>query len=82
MKYKIYELVKPEHLQKKEVDGYDLKTITRSVLQEMDYSSHLDNDYSTIEEAVQAINQNIESVKYKELTILPVINVSWDGSVS
>ena len=82
MHYKIYELVKPEHLQSKEVDGYHLKTIERNVLQEMAYSSHLSNDYSTIEEAVEAINKNVENVKYKDLAIIPVVSINWDGTVS
>ena len=81
MHYKIYELVKPEHLQSQEVDGYSLKTIKRNILQEMDYSTHLSDDYSTIDEAVEAINKNIDSVKYKDLAIIPVVSINWDGTV-
>jgi hypothetical protein len=79
MRYKIYEMVEPEHLQKVEHDGYDIKTIVRSVLQEMDYSSRLSGDYESVEQAMEAIQLNHQQVKYKKLTILPVIDIPWKG---
>lgn len=81
MRYKIYEMVKPEHLQKIEPDGYHMKTIERVVLELPDYNSGLDGDHSSVEEANQAIIDNKENAKNRDLCILPVVSVHWDGDI-
>jgi len=55
MSYKIYELVKPEHLQKMEPDGYHMKTIDRLVLEVPNYSSGLTDDYPDKKSSKKAI---------------------------
>lgn len=75
MKYKIFELVKPEHLQKTEIYGY------YNILQEMDYSSKLDELYNSPEEALSKIEENKEDLKFKTLTIIPIIEINWEGEI-
>ena len=74
-------MVKPEHLQKTEPDGYHMKTIERVVLELPDYNSGLDDDYNSVEEANQAIINNKEKAKHMDLCILPVVSVRWDGEI-
>ncbi len=74
-------MVKPEHLQKTEPDGYHMKTIERVVLELPDYSSGLDGDYTSVEEANNAIIENKENAKHRDLCILPVVSVRWDGEI-
>lgn len=83
MGYKIYELVTPEHLQSVEQDGYYLKTISRYVLEELDINifGSVDNNYDTVIDAVKAIEKNKEKLKGKELTVVPVINVDYEGHI-
>ena len=78
MKYKVYKMVKPEHLQKTEPDGYYMKDITRCVLEEVD---EIYGEYYSMEEAMTAIRENAINLKYSELTILPVININFNGEV-
>lgn len=79
MRYKIYEIIKPEFLEKKEYEGYYLKTLERIVLQEMDYYSDLNNDFTSPEEAFNAIKKHYgkDSNTSKEMLILPVVKVSY-----
>lgn len=83
MRYKIYIMDKPEHLQKTVPDGYHLKTIEKTILQTPDYNLNLDDDYSSPEDAYLAIsnNENIEELKGYEFCILPVVSVHWDGEI-
>jgi len=78
MKYKIYILVKPSHLQTTELDGYNIKTIERVVLEVPDYYTNLDDTFISMQEANQAIIDNKEKVKYMELCILPVVSVDYN----
>ena len=80
MKYVIYELVQPSHLKEIEYEGYYPKTVMRSVLQVLDVS-RVNEEHSTFEDAVKEIENNTEHLKHKSLTILPVIDISYDGSL-
>jgi len=81
MRYKIYEMVKSEHLQKTEHYENSLKTTEMVVLELPDYYSGLDGDYTSVEEANQAIIDNKENAKYRDFCILPVVSVQWDGEI-
>ena len=79
MNYKIYEMVKPEHLQKKEHDGYYMKDIVRYVLEDVDEFDQ--NGYDSIEDAYQVIKENATNFNCRELTILPVIKIDYKGEL-
>lgn len=81
MSYKIYKLVKPEHLQKMEPDGYHMKTIDRLVLEVPNYSSGLTDDYPDKKSAKKAILENPEYAKYKDFCILQVVSLGWNGEI-
>lgn len=81
MRYKIFEMVKPEILKNVEPDGYHIKTIERIVLQPINYSSGVDDDYTSVEMANQAIIENKEKLKNKDLCILPIVTIRWDGEM-
>lgn len=78
MKYKIYTMVKPEHLQKTVPDGYYMRDVVRCVLEEVDEFYH---EYDSIEDAMMGIRENAINLKHHELTILPVININFNGEV-
>jgi len=80
MRYVIYELVLPEVLQKTELRGYHQHSLERNVLQKLD-EYDVTAEHSSFEAAVFEIEKNAELLKYKELTILPIISVLWDGKV-
>ena len=79
MKYKIYELVSPEHLKRIDYDGYHPRTIERYVLEPLDA---LDETYSSMDDAMNVISAIKEKVRGKSLVILPVVNIHWDGEIS
>ena len=79
MKYKIYNMVRPEHLQKTVPDGYYLKDITRYVLEEV---NEFYWGYDSIEDAMKVIRENAIKLKGYELTILPVININYNGEIN
>lgn len=79
MKYKIFVLVKPEILQKTEMDGYSLKTREITALELPDSFLNLDYTYNTVEEAYQDIIENKEKLKNMKLCILPVVSINWEG---
>tara|TARA_R110002167_G_scaffold230431_1_gene435600 strand:+ start:783 stop:1007 length:225 start_codon:yes stop_codon:yes gene_type:complete len=72
MKYRIYELVTPEHLQGSEPDGYHMRTITRYVLEEPE-AYELREDFDSMEDAFKRIEDQGES--YTDYTIHPYIRV-------
>ena len=82
MTYKIYELVKPEVLKRLVREGYSTVTKELIVLDEMGYDSGVDDCYSSEAEAHSAIINNKEELKHKDLIIMPVVSVGWDGEVS
>lgn len=83
MSYKIYELVKPEILKKTEPDGdgYHIKTTELITIKEIDCSG-LDWSYNSELEARTAIMDNKEDLKHKDLIVLNVMSVNWEGEVS
>ncbi len=80
MKYKIYRLVQPEHLQKKELDGYYMKSITRNVLEELDVID-VESIHSSMEAALFEINSKSQELKHLDLVILPTISINWEGKI-
>lgn len=83
MKYKIYELVEPDILSKTEPDGYDIKTTNKTVLQELDwgFGNNLGGTYSSLESAKEEITDNLSDLKGKKLTILPILDIDWEGNL-
>ena len=82
MKYKIYELVKPEHLQKTEPDGYYMKHIERCVLEVPSHESGLTGEFETMNDANLVIVDNKYKNKGCEFCILPIVSVHWDGEIT
>jgi hypothetical protein len=80
MKYVIYEMVQLDFLQKTEPDGYYMKTRRREVLEILDESG-VYSDHNTYEEAMKEISDNSGKLSSKKLTILPVIDIGWDGAM-
>ncbi|MCK9544034.1 MAG: hypothetical protein M0R03_18600 [Novosphingobium sp.] len=82
MKYIIYEMITPEHLKKVVPEGYGYtKTLYRNVLEKLDVSG-VESEHQTLEMAMAEIVSKKDKLKQLELTILPVVTVSWDGQVS
>lgn len=80
MKYKIYEMIAPEHLEKTVRVGYEVKTLYRNVLEELDVVG-VESEHQTLEMAMNEIIENKDKLKNCELTILPIVKVNWDGEV-
>ena len=78
MSYKIYELIGKE---KHEPDGYNMKTITTYKLKEIN-EWEMQNSYINIQDAYKDIEKHKELLKSKILTILPIVNINWDGEIS
>lgn len=82
MKYIIYEMVQPSHLKEVKQEGYGYtKTIYRNVLEEIDYP-YVESKHDSFDSAVAEITKNAEKLKNLELTIIPVISISWDAEIS
>lgn len=82
MKYVIYEMVQPSHLKEIKQEGYGYtKTIHRNVLEEIDYPN-IESRHDSFESAVSEITKNAEKLKCLELTIIPIVRVSWDAEIS
>lgn len=82
MKYKVYELVKPEMLKRIEHEGYDKVTKELITLEEVTYSSGLDYSYNSELEAMTDIRDNKDRLKHKDLVIMPIVSVNWNGEIS
>lgn len=83
MSYKIYELVRPEILKKTEPDGYRIKTTELITLKDIDsFDCGLDWSYNSELEARTAIIDNKEQLKHKDLVVLNVMSIGWDGDIS
>lgn len=82
MKYIIYEMITPEHLQKVVQEGYGYtKTRYRNVLEKLDVTG-VEAEHQTLELAMAEIMSKKDELKHLQLTILPVVVVSWSGEVS
>ena len=80
MRYTIYEMIKPSHLTEVELDGYYPKSIHRDVLQKLDIHG-IEEEHPTMEAAIAEINAKKDQLKNLQLTIVPVISISWDGEL-
>jgi hypothetical protein len=80
MKYIIYELVRPSHLKEIKEDGYYQKTVYRKVLQKLDMNG-IEATHQTIESAIAEITTKKDMLKHLTLTVLPVLEISWDGDI-
>jgi len=78
MNYKIYELVGKS---KTIPDGYNMRTIETYKLEEI-REWDMENDYDSIDAAYADIVKKKDDLKIKTLTILPIININWDGEIS
>jgi hypothetical protein len=81
MKYTIYEMIQPSHLKEIEPDGYYQKTIYRDVLQKLDVSG-VEEEHPTMECAIAEIHNKKDLLKNLQLTIIPVLSISWNCEVS
>lgn len=83
MKYKVFELIEPEMLSRTVPDGYDVKTEQGIVLQEIDlwYSGLTDLHDSQLA-AMATIVENKDKLKHKNLVILPVVSIDFEGNIS
>jgi len=80
MKYIIYELTQPNILQKMVPDGYYVKELVRNVLEELD-EPMISSNHDTYDLAMREIIENKDKLKYKNLTILPIISIKWNGDI-
>jgi hypothetical protein len=80
MKYKIYSLEYPEHLQKHEPDGYHMKQIDRAVFEDIHVGC--ESEFDTSEDAYKHIQDNSKNLKGRELCVLPVIKVDYKGDLT
>lgn len=73
MVYRIYKIINSEL---KDGDNYH----QRVILEEID-DPNIQMDWITMKGAVEEIARNSEKLTSTELTILPVISVSYDGQI-
>ena len=82
MKFQIFELVEPSILKKHEPDGYHMKSIQRIILQDVDINRFgFEEKHESIESAMNEIEEYSDDLKSKTLTIIPIINIDYDGEV-
>ena len=82
MKYQIFELVEPSILKKYEPDGYHMKSTQGIVLQDVDIDRYgFEEKHESIESAMSEIEKYSDDLKGKTLTIIPIINIDYDGEV-
>lgn len=79
MKYRIYELTYPEHLQKNVPAGYYQIDFVTCVLTEVNISGSpmFENEHKSMESALAEIEKQKTNLKGKEITILPVIQIPY-----
>lgn len=81
MKYVIYRMEHPEHLEQVVNIGYgSTRTYRRSVLEELNVD-WVNIRHDSFEQAVSEIEKNVDKLKDHELTILPIINIDYLGSI-
>lgn len=82
MKFQIFELVEPPILKKYEPDGYHMKSIQGIILQDVDINRYgFEEIHESIESAINEIEKYSDDLKTKTLTIIPIIQISYDGEV-
>lgn len=81
MKYVIYEMITPEHLQKTVYENYGYRrTVYRNVLEELEVHG-VQNTHESLELAIAEITANKNKLKNLQLTILPLFNIDSDGKI-
>lgn len=82
MKFQIFELVEPPILKKHEPDGYYMKSIQGIILQDVDIDRYgFEEIHDSIDLAINEIEKYSDDLKSKTLTIIPIINIDYDGEV-
>ena len=82
MNYQIFELVEPSILHKYEPDGYHMKSIQGIILQNVDINRYgFEEIHDSIDLAINEIEKYSDDLKSKTLTIIPIINIDYDGEV-
>ena len=76
MKYIIYKMVQPSCLV--EIDGCGY--VHNKVLQKLDISG-VDEEHPTMESAIAEIHNKKHLLKFMELTIIPVLEITWDEEI-
>jgi len=73
MIYQIFEMIPNSRL---EADGWDAKTVINYTLEQDAYP-----DRYSLSEAEAYIEQNTDEFKYKKITILPVLEIDYNGNI-
>lgn len=81
MSYKIYELARPDILKKLKHDGYSTKTQSLIVIKEVECVD-IEWSYTSEEAARTAVLKNADKLKHKEIVVLNVMSVNWEGKIS
>lgn len=82
MKYTIYEMIQPDHLKDIVRKAYGCtKTIYRDVLEKLDIDG-VECEHLTLESAMSEIVNKKDKLKHLRLTIIPIVEVSFDGSIN
>jgi predicted transcriptional regulator len=80
MKYTIYQLIQPDHLREIKHTGRYTETIYREVLEELDIDG-VEAEHQTLEMAMSEIVSYKNKLKNLKLTILPVVQINWEGEI-
>ena len=82
MKYRIFEVIKPDHLQKTVKDGYSLTTLHRLILEEVSFTSWKFKDtHDSLESANATIEQFCKELKRRQLIALPFWDINYEGEI-
>lgn len=76
MKYKIYEIERSETLTKLENDE-SYKFMLTDISSIIFNKYYIDDEFDSVEKAHEFIMSNEEDFSGKDLTILPIISISW-----
>ena len=76
MKYAIYEIEDNVEIVP---DGYHWSSKHRYTLLELE---SIETKHDSLESALSEIERNKDLLKSKKLTIIPVIDISWDGEMN
>jgi len=83
MKYKIYQLTEPKVLSEIDTSDYYPAEKKKTVLEELSSMPYdFSDEHTTVEDAYAEVVKYKEKFKHLTLTIIPVINIHWDGEIS
>ncbi len=74
-------MVSPGFLTTTEPDGYYTKTIIREVVLELDEHG-VESQHSSFEKAMEEITSKSDKLKNRKLTILPVMDINYEGKIA